>query len=334
MPARRTARPAPARARRCGSARSSRAGERDHRRRRRARRPRHGRGATSPSRRRRGIARTGVTAIVPPRPRRSSRQPVPAGAAVLNGAGEMTGFLAGRASGDCSRRRSTSPRRWPSGGSTTAPSTPRSRPTRGRRRRRRDPGRRRVRRQLAQRRRAPCRSRPRTRAGRSPRRAGGPVAEGARRRRHGHDLLRLEGRASARRAGSSPTSSAHRRRAGAGELRLGAATCASTACPSGRALGRTERPARAPAGSCIAVVATDAPLAAAQLERVARRAGLGLARTGSVAPPRQRRDLPRLLDRGPRGRGRSSAAARPTTAAGRDSIRSSPRPSTRPRRRC
>jgi D-aminopeptidase len=40
---------------------------------------------------------------------------------------------------------------------------------------------------------------------------------------------------------------------------------------------------RAPAGSCIAVVATDAPLGSAQLNRVARRAGLGLARTGSVA---------------------------------------------------
>jgi len=40
---------------------------------------------------------------------------------------------------------------------------------------------------------------------------------------------------------------------------------------------------RRPAGSCIALVATDAPLSAAQLERLARRAGLGLARTGSVA---------------------------------------------------
>ena len=40
---------------------------------------------------------------------------------------------------------------------------------------------------------------------------------------------------------------------------------------------------RGPAGSCIAVVATDAQLAPAQLTRVARRAGLGLARTGSVA---------------------------------------------------
>jgi D-aminopeptidase len=38
-----------------------------------------------------------------------------------------------------------------------------------------------------------------------------------------------------------------------------------------------------PAGSCIAVVATDAPLPPAQLTRLARRAGLGLARTGSVA---------------------------------------------------
>ena len=38
-----------------------------------------------------------------------------------------------------------------------------------------------------------------------------------------------------------------------------------------------------PAGSCIAVVATDTPLSPASLERVARRAGLGLARTGSVA---------------------------------------------------
>jgi D-aminopeptidase len=44
--------------------------------------------------------------------------------------------------------------------------------------------------------------------------------------------------------------------------------------------GRDPRP---PAGSCIAIVATDAPLHPSQLERLARRAGLGLARTGSVA---------------------------------------------------
>jgi D-aminopeptidase len=51
--------------------------------------------------------------------------------------------------------------------------------------------------------------------------------------------------------------------------------------PVGRLLpGQQHRPA---AGSCIAVVATDAPLSPGSLERLARRAGLGLARTGSVA---------------------------------------------------
>jgi D-aminopeptidase len=38
-----------------------------------------------------------------------------------------------------------------------------------------------------------------------------------------------------------------------------------------------------PAGSCITVVVTDAPLDAAACVRLARRAGLGLARTGSTA---------------------------------------------------
>jgi len=37
------------------------------------------------------------------------------------------------------------------------------------------------------------------------------------------------------------------------------------------------------AGSCIAVVATDAPLLPHQLKRLARRVSLGLARTGSVS---------------------------------------------------
>jgi D-aminopeptidase len=40
---------------------------------------------------------------------------------------------------------------------------------------------------------------------------------------------------------------------------------------------------RPPAGSCITVVITDAPLDAAACSRLARRAGLGLARTGSTA---------------------------------------------------
>lgn len=51
--------------------------------------------------------------------------------------------------------------------------------------------------------------------------------------------------------------------------------------PVGRSLAAEDD--RAAAGSCIAVVATDAALSAASLERVARRAGLGLARLGSVA---------------------------------------------------
>ncbi len=41
----------------------------------------------------RGIARTGVTAIVPGAPSTLFAEPIPAGAAVLNGAGELTGFL-------------------------------------------------------------------------------------------------------------------------------------------------------------------------------------------------------------------------------------------------
>ena len=54
--------------------------------------------------------------------------------------------------------------------------------------------------------------------------------------------------------------------------------------PVGRLLGGGEAELlKRPAGSCIAIVATDAPLSAQQLTRVARRAGLGLARTGSVA---------------------------------------------------
>ena len=54
----------------------------------------------------------------------------------------------------------------------------------------------------------------------------------------------------------------------------------------GVALGRRLPPApgpQAPAGSCIGVVVTDAPVDAAACVRLARRVGLGLARTGSVA---------------------------------------------------
>ncbi len=47
--------------------------------------------------------------------------------------------------------------------------------------------------------------------------------------------------------------------------------------------------ARPPAGSCITVIVTDAPLDSFACSRLARRAGLGLARTGSTAHLRQQR---------------------------------------------
>jgi D-aminopeptidase len=55
--------------------------------------------------------------------------------------------------------------------------------------------------------------------------------------------------------------------------------------PVGRLLPESEpaTPAVPPAGSCIVVVLTDGPLDAAACARLARRAGLGLARTGSTA---------------------------------------------------
>jgi D-aminopeptidase len=51
----------------------------------------------------------------------------------------------------------------------------------------------------------------------------------------------------------------------------------------GRALGRPAHQEPPPAGSCLGVVVTDAPLNAAACERLARRVGLGLARAGSTA---------------------------------------------------
>lgn len=52
--------------------------------------------------------------------------------------------------------------------------------------------------------------------------------------------------------------------------------------PVGSTVRPVNQPAERGAGSCIVVLATDAPLDARQLGRLARRAGVGLARTGSV----------------------------------------------------
>lgn len=53
--------------------------------------------------------------------------------------------------------------------------------------------------------------------------------------------------------------------------------------PLGRLLPEPPAPAASPAGSCIGVVVTDAPVDSATCARLARRVGLGLARTGSTA---------------------------------------------------
>jgi D-aminopeptidase len=53
--------------------------------------------------------------------------------------------------------------------------------------------------------------------------------------------------------------------------------------PVGRLLPEAPAPTAPPAGSCIVVVITDAPVLPADCQRLARRAGLGLARTGSTA---------------------------------------------------
>ena len=86
--------------------------------------------------------------------------------------------------------------------------------------------------------------------------AGRPV--GAHSRRAGHDQLRRAAAADDRRRPGRPAAAAS-----GGDRRRSAA-------------------ARPPAGSCITVVVTDAPLDSLACSRLARRAGLGLARTGST----------------------------------------------------
>jgi D-aminopeptidase len=75
--------------------------------------------------------------------------------------------------------------------------------------------------------------------------------------------------------------------------------------------------ARPPAGSCITVVITDAPLDSAACARLARRAGLGLARTGSTAHHGSGEIFLALATglRAPRG---APSAAVGTQIAGRD----------------
>ncbi|WP_432478570.1 P1 family peptidase [Nocardioides sp. GXQ0305] len=59
--------------------------------------------------------------------------------------------------------------------------------------------------------------------------------------------------------------------------------CVVAGVPVGRLLGPAASGPRAPAGSCIGVVVTDAAVDGAACARLARRIGLGLGRSGSVA---------------------------------------------------
>ena len=121
------------------------------------------------------------------------------------------------------------------------------------------------------------------RAGGGQGRAGG---RGQRGRRHGHGLLRIQGR--------------HRHELPQGGARTrwacwcsatadGARSFASRACRWGRrsrgtSLTRaTSGTSGEDVGSIIIVVATDAPLLPHQMKRLARRASLGVARTGSIS---------------------------------------------------
>ena len=227
----------------------------------------------------RGCARTGVTAILPGAAETLFAEPVPAGAAVLNGAGEMTGFIAisewgivetpvyltstmavGRIfDGAITEAVASNPAvgrdnvvipvvaecddSWLNDAATVQVDAA-------------DAGR-----ALAA-------------------AAGGPVAEGAVGAGAGMICFDWKGGIGT----SSRVVPGHGATVGVLVLaNFGAATeLRIDGVPVGRALPDPDT-WREPAGSCIAVVATDAPLAPNQLQRIARRAGLGLARTGSVA---------------------------------------------------
>ena len=98
--------------------------------------------------------------------------------------------------------------------------------------------------------------------------------------------------------------------------------------PVGRLLGGGEAEAlKRPAGSCIAIVATDAPLSSHAAHPCCPPSRPRPGPDGVCRPPRQRRDLPRLLD------GAAGDGSRPACPT-RISTRSSWRPSTPPRRPC
>ncbi len=84
--------------------------------------------------------------------------------------------------------------------------------------------------------------------------------------------------------------------------------------PVGDLIGPPPPTSPAEAGSCIVVVAVDAALSASQLARVARRAGLGLARCGSVAHNGSGEIFVSFAPPGRRARGEAPLAGVPESA--------------------
>ena len=157
------------------------------------------------------------------------------------------------------------------------------------------------------------------------------AARGRRGRRHRDVLPGLQGRH--RDGVPGDRRRAHRRGAAAHQLRRAAPAHRRPGCRwAGCCRHRTRRRAP-PAGSCIGVVVTDAPVDAAGCARLARRIGLGPGPDRVDRAPRQRRDLPGRVDHVPgrpgrhaRGGTRGSPVAASTRCSGPSS--------TPPRRRC
>lgn len=232
----------------------------------------------------RGVARTGVTAIVPFSPREVFHEPIPVGAAVLNGAGELTGFLQAQEWGLLETpvflTRTMGVGRVFDGAvdvmlaadpvvgaeDVVIPMVGECDDS-----------------WLSDGRSVQVEAADAVRAVAVARGAdGGPVVEGAVGAGTGMCCLGFKGGIGS--ASRQVTSS----------YRLGALVLSNFGSganlrvdgyPVGRELeqGGWHFAREEPAGSCIVVLATDAPMTSHQLERLARRAGLGLARTGSVA---------------------------------------------------
>ncbi len=232
----------------------------------------------------RGVARTGVTAIVPFSPRDIFHAPVPVGAAVLNGAGELTGFLQAQEWGSLETpvflTRTMGVGRVYDGAvdvmlaadpvvgaeDVVIPMVGECDDS-----------------WLSDGRSVQVDAADAARAVADARGAdAGPVVEGAVGAGTGMCCLGFKGgigSASREVTSSYRVGSLVLSNFGSGaDLRVDGVPVGRDLEEGGWGFARDE-----PAGSCIVVLATDAPMTSHQLERLARRAGLGLARTGSVA---------------------------------------------------